>query len=242
MTRPSYVYVASSWRNPFQTAVCAALRSAGIDHYDFKNPAGGTGFSWRDVDPDQACASYTDAENVEQFSTDEAWPCRRCGYPRRDHDLPPKGTDWVSLERYIGMVNHYRATIGFESDFGAMQKADTFVLVLPCGKSAHLELGWAVGAGKRTAILLEDPVEPELMYRMADYLAPNLFDLLGWLGVEDEDETPSPNAVPCPPTEEIAINGRYLQINVPEDMTNEDAISIASEVVERMVARGGPNV
>ena len=41
------------------------------------------------------------------------------------------------------------------------------------------------GAGKRTAILLEDPVEPELMYRCADYLATSLFDLLGWLGVED---------------------------------------------------------
>ena len=27
---------------------------------------------------------------------------------------------------------------------------DTFVLVLPCGRSAHLELGWAVGQGKRT--------------------------------------------------------------------------------------------
>lgn len=31
-------------------------------------------------------------------------------------------------------------------------------MVLPCGKSAHLELGWAVGAGKRTIILLEEGV------------------------------------------------------------------------------------
>ena len=62
-----------------------------------------------------------------------------------------------------------------------MNRADTFVLVLPCGKSAHLELGWAVGAGKRTAILLEDPVEPELMYRMVDHLAPNMQALLDWL-------------------------------------------------------------
>jgi hypothetical protein len=82
------------------------------------------------------------------------------------------------------MVHHPRATEGFESDFDAMKNANTFVLVLPCGKSAHLELGWAVGAGKRTAILLEDPMEPELMYRMVDHLAPSLDDLLDWLGVE----------------------------------------------------------
>ena len=83
------------------------------------------------------------------------------------------------------MVDHPIAIDGYLADFSAMSRADTFVMVLPCGKSAHLELGWAVGRGKRTAILMEDPIEPELMYRMVDYLAPSLFDLLGWLGVED---------------------------------------------------------
>jgi hypothetical protein len=160
MSRPDYVYVASSWRNPVQTAVCAALRSVGIDHYDFKNPPGGTGFSWRQVRPDWAG-------------------------PMATTEVRTKGADWEPVDTFLSMVNHERAIEGFDEDFGAMQKADTFVLVLPCGKSAHLELGWAVGAGKRTAILLEDPVEPELMYRMVDYLAPSLIDLLGWLGVED---------------------------------------------------------
>jgi len=75
--------------------------------------------------------------------------------------------------------------VGYDADYSAMCKADTFVMVLPCGKSAHLELGWAIGAGKRTAILLEDPVEPELMYRGADHLSPDLMDLLSWLGVQN---------------------------------------------------------
>lgn len=91
----------------------------------------------------------------------------------------------VEMDRYLKMIDHQRSIEGFYADFDAMQRADTFVLVLPCGRSAHLELGWAVGRGKQTAILLEDPLEPELMYRMVDYLAPSLFDLLGWLGVED---------------------------------------------------------
>jgi len=92
-----------------------------------------------------------------------------------------KGSDWESVDDYLVMVNHPRAIEGFEADFAAMNKADTFVLVLPCGKSAHLELGWAIGAGKRTAILLEDPVEPELMYRMVDHLSTDVADLLAWL-------------------------------------------------------------
>lgn len=45
--KPSYVYVASSWRNYMQAGICAALRSAGIDHYDFKDSEG---FHWSEVD------------------------------------------------------------------------------------------------------------------------------------------------------------------------------------------------
>lgn len=159
-TKPDYVYVASSWRNPMQPAVCAALKAAGIAHYDFRNPPGGTGFSWREVRPDY-------------------------DGPTHHTEIRDKGADWESIDTYLAMVDHPRAVEGYAADYAAMDAADTFVLVLPCGKSAHLELGWAVGSGKRTAILLEDPIEPELMYRMVDYLAPSLFDLLGWLGVDD---------------------------------------------------------
>ncbi len=160
MNRPSYVYVASSWRSAIQPAVIHTLRAAGIDCYDFRNPAeGSVGFSWRQT------------RDGEPMSVDQG--------------VKAKGSDWEPVDEYLRMVEHPRARLGFQNDFAAMEKADTFVMVLPCGKSAHLELGWAIGAGKRTAILLEDPVEPELMYRMADYLAPNLVDLLGWLGVED---------------------------------------------------------
>lgn len=150
-TKPGYVYVASSWRNPIHIAVVAALGAAQIDCYDFRNPPNGAGFGWEEIDP--------------------------------GHDRGRRGA--TSASTYLAMLGHERADEGFAADFAAMEKADTFVLVLPCGRSAHLELGWAVGAGKRTAILLEDPIEPELMYRMVDHLAPSLFDLLGWLGVED---------------------------------------------------------
>jgi hypothetical protein len=92
----------------------------------------------------------------------------------------------VDQDEYLEGLRHPIAEAGFRSDFEAMERADTFVLVLPCGRSAHLELGWAIGVGKRTAILLDGPqVTPELMYKMVDFIATDAFELLGWLGVED---------------------------------------------------------
>lgn len=44
------IYVASSWKNLLQPGVVAALRAAGYDVYDFKNPAPGNhGFAWSSV-------------------------------------------------------------------------------------------------------------------------------------------------------------------------------------------------
>lgn len=99
-------------------------------------------------------------------------------------EIDPDWLGWTA-EQYVAALDHPAAIAGYESDFNAMQKADTFVLVLPCGRSAHLELGWAVGAGKRTYILTSDGEEPELMAKMVDGIATSLFELLGWLGVED---------------------------------------------------------
>jgi hypothetical protein len=96
--------------------------------------------------------------------------------------------DWLnwSPENYVKLLDDPIAVDGFDKDMAAMERADTFVLVLPCGRSAHLEMGWAVGQGKQTAILLDETFEPELMYRMVDHISTSLLDLLGWLGVEDE--------------------------------------------------------
>lgn len=208
MTLPSYVYVASSWRNPTQPAVVSTLRAAGIDCYDFRNPEGGTGFSWSEVrSPDApmrtatcehcsgplALSSFTGLgfyePDVNPTDDPVVWRHAASGYARctggRTAAIPAKGSDWETVDEYLRMVAHPRALAGYASDFAAMERADTFVMVLPCGKSAHLEIGYAIGAGKRTAILLEDPVEPELMYRGADLLARDAHELLAWMGVQD---------------------------------------------------------
>jgi len=47
------IYVASSWRNQKQQGVVEALRSAGHEVYDFKNPRPGCkGFHWSEINPD----------------------------------------------------------------------------------------------------------------------------------------------------------------------------------------------
>lgn len=119
---------------------------------------------------------------------------RQCGHEVYDFRNPESGNtgfawsevdpDWLawSPRLFRDRLEHSVAVAGFDLDFAAMEWADTFVLALPCGRSAHLEAGWAIGAGKPTAILLhEDKFEPELMYRMADLIACDIDEVSGWL-------------------------------------------------------------
>ncbi|MCF1478156.1 hypothetical protein GOZ93_00755 [Agrobacterium vitis] len=84
-------------------------------------------------------------------------------WPQIGLELPCSAEDYRNA-----LLTHPRAAQGFMSDFAAMRWADTCLLVLPCGRSAHLELGWMAGAGKRTLILTKDGEEPELMALLAD--------------------------------------------------------------------------
>lgn len=67
---------------------------------------------------------------------------------------------------------------GFGRDMLHLERAPAVLLVLPCGRSAHLELGWAVGQGKPTCIYFppayREQIEPELMYKMVDFVTDNI--------------------------------------------------------------------
>lgn len=73
-------------------------------------------------------------------------------------------------EDYRNALNHPIAEGGFSSDFEAMKRADAFVGVMPFGRSASMEMGWAAGQGKLTIFLLQDEVIPELMVKMFDHI------------------------------------------------------------------------
>lgn len=75
--------------------------------------------------------------------------------------------DWSPAE-FVAGLNHPAAQSGFAHDFDALQKADVCVLVLPCGRSAHTEAGWAKGAGKKVIVYVPEAQEAELMYKLFD--------------------------------------------------------------------------
>ena len=75
-------------------------------------------------------------------------------------------------------MHHPLAEQQFEADLMALQQADTCVLVLPCGRSAHTEAGWMAGAGKRVIVYIPEMVEPELMYKLFDRVVGSLDSLI----------------------------------------------------------------
>jgi hypothetical protein len=52
------------------------------------------------------------------------------------------------------------------------------VLVLPCGRSAHLELGYAIGYRQHTIVYMPEMMEPELMYKLVDHICTSLDDVV----------------------------------------------------------------
>lgn len=72
------------------------------------------------------------------------------------------------------------AAQAFRHDKGALDWCDFGVLVMPCGRSAHLEAGYLIGQGKSVFILLADKERPDLMHLLAtpDRLCTSLTDLL----------------------------------------------------------------
>ena len=146
----SRIYVASSWRNPIQQGVVAALRDAGHEVYDFRNPAPGNyGFRWSEIDPEWL-----------------GWNPRVFSYLLETSPI---------------------AAAGFKHDKDALDWCDTCVLVLPSGRSAHLEAGYAAGRGKFVIVYLHpDKFEPELMYLLCDQIVHDNDELLRVLAGEGE--------------------------------------------------------
>lgn len=100
-------------------------------------------------------------------------------------EVNPNWLQWTP-EQFIKDLysGHPCVTRGYRFDKDALDWADTCVCVLPCGRSAHLEAGYAIGQGKFTLFYLHpDKFEPELMYLMGHGCVTNTPDLLEMLRV-----------------------------------------------------------
>ena len=91
-------------------------------------------------------------------------------------DIDANASNW-SFEEYTEGLRHPLAKKQLEADRFAMEWADTCILVLPCGRSAHAEAGWMAGKGKRVIVLIPETQEPELMYGLFNEIVGNIDDL-----------------------------------------------------------------
>lgn len=95
-------------------------------------------------------------------------------------EIDPAWQDWTP-EEYRRALQHPIAERGYAFDIEALRACDACVLVLPSGRSASWEFGYAMGQGKRGAVVMFDRAEPELMYREAQIITSmgELFDAFG---------------------------------------------------------------
>jgi hypothetical protein len=105
-------------------------------------------------------------------------------------EIDPGWKGWSPGE-FRKALEHPIAIAGFEQDMSALRACDACLLVLPCGRSAHDELGWACGAGKKTAVYIPGtfegpPFEPELMYKMHDAILTSIVEVVSWAMVTSD--------------------------------------------------------
>lgn len=123
---------------------------------------------------------------------------RRCGHEVYDFKNPAPGNmgfAWSAIDpnweqwtpdEYRKALQHPLAVDGYGYDISALKACEACVLVLPSGRSASWELGYAMGQGKRGAVVQLGPVEPELMYREAELITSmdELFDAFALPGTD----------------------------------------------------------
>lgn len=104
------------------------------------------------------------------------------------HAAGPIADDcWRDYEKhrghsYVEALQGYASKHVFEFDRLHLERCDMAMLVLPAGKSGHLELGFMLGRGKPGFILLEDGITDDatfrydVMYRFATGVCETLDD------------------------------------------------------------------
>lgn len=91
----------------------------------------------------------------------------------------------TSMGRSYGDALYGPAAVNiFEFDRHHIETSEVVVLIAPAGKSGHLELGWALGKGKRGYVLFEEePARWDVMYQFATDVFFSVEDLIDELDV-----------------------------------------------------------
>lgn len=146
------IYVSSSWKNEYQPILVEELRKRGHEVYDFRHPYG------------------RNDRNVWETYFERL-------------DSPDNYNDGgVSSMDFFEALGDAEVLKRFSDHYDAMLQSDICILLLPCGRSSHVEAGFMKGLGKAVYVLNPcDNVIPELMYNCFNgyfYNQEALFSLL----------------------------------------------------------------
>lgn len=95
--------------------------------------------------------------------------------------------EWQNYEKvrgrpYKDALKGYGAVHIFNFDKHHLDRTDCTVLVMPAGRSSHLELGYVIGKGKPGYVLFDkEPKRFDVMYQFADGVFFSVKELIGEL-------------------------------------------------------------
>ncbi len=99
--------------------------------------------------------------------------------PGKDADTEWQKYENVRGRKYRDAIYGPHAVHCFAFDKKHLDECSVGVLVMPAGRSGHLELGYLSGRGKRTYILFDgEPERFDLMYLFADYVCFSVEELI----------------------------------------------------------------
>jgi nucleoside 2-deoxyribosyltransferase len=127
--------------------------------------------SWRNADGVKLLADFLRDYHMEVFAFVEqdkrADGLDKFIFNAKDWDgkVPLDKMDWIDF------MDNPKTERAYRADKAGLDWADTVILLLPCGRSAHLEAGYAVGKGKELYVWGDLPIgQFETMYGFADGL------------------------------------------------------------------------
>lgn len=146
----SRIYISSSWNNKIHTYLVMLLRQQGHKVYDFKN-----------LNNNQDGHSIIE-DIIKSLRLESAY---------KQGILSPEDNDKILSDKKVVKC--------YSEHLKAIQDADTCILLLPCGKSSHIEAGYLAGIGKRVFVYdTNTHVSPELMYLTLNGYFHNIDDLI----------------------------------------------------------------
>ena len=109
------------------------------------------------------------------------------------NQVDPNWEKW-SIDDFLDVRrNSELAANAFKSDLKGMREADVCMLILPCGKSSHLEAGYMRGLGKYLYIYMPELERRELTYNIDSAIYKDLDVLikdLKWREKHDKQREP----------------------------------------------------